>query len=142
MAQTDERELLETRDAILAVDEDERDFGTLIEVTNDLGGFYRHRMVEDPFLWPGLTDLTASVDFTAVAEAGVAAGFELAGYCSQAGFLFGNALHLGLNPRLRTCTILRSGSTIRGHSLDFRAGRARAIRVLDSVSDLALVHRL
>ena len=43
MAQTDERELLETRDAILAVDEDERDLGTLIEVTNDLGGFYRHR---------------------------------------------------------------------------------------------------
>ena len=39
MAQTDERELLETRDAILAVDEDERDLGTLIEVTNDLGGF-------------------------------------------------------------------------------------------------------
>lgn len=57
-----------------------------------LRGFYRHRLVDDPFLWPGLMDLTVSVDFTALAEAGVAAGFELAGYASQAGFLLGNGL--------------------------------------------------
>ncbi len=57
-----------------------------------LRGFYRHRLVDDPFLWPGLTDLTASVDFTALAEAGTGAGFDLAGYATQAGFLLGNNL--------------------------------------------------
>ncbi|MGO1072380.1 class I SAM-dependent methyltransferase [Lysobacter sp. CA199] len=57
-----------------------------------LRAFYRHRMHGDPLLWPGLQDLTASVDFTALAEAGVAAGFDLAGYCSQASFLLGNGL--------------------------------------------------
>ncbi|RPE75942.1 class I SAM-dependent methyltransferase [Vulcaniibacterium tengchongense] len=57
-----------------------------------LRAFYRHRMHEAPLLWPGLQDLTASVDFTALAEAGVAAGFDLAGYCSQASFLLGNGL--------------------------------------------------
>jgi SAM-dependent MidA family methyltransferase len=57
-----------------------------------LRGFHRHRLVDDPFLWPGLTDLTASVDFTALAEAGVGAGFELAGYSSQSAFLLGNRL--------------------------------------------------
>ncbi|KGM54439.1 hypothetical protein N800_03070 [Lysobacter daejeonensis GH1-9] len=57
-----------------------------------LRAFYRHRMHGDPLLWPGLQDLTASVDFTALAEAGVAAGFDLAGYCSQSSFLLGNGL--------------------------------------------------
>nr|WP_282452779.1 SAM-dependent methyltransferase [Lysobacter sp. CAU 1642] len=53
---------------------------------------YRHRAHNEPFHLPGLTDLSAFVDFTAVAEAGVAAGFELAGYCTQASFLLGNGL--------------------------------------------------
>ena len=57
-----------------------------------LRAFYRHRMHGDPLLWPGLQDLTASVDFTALAEAGVGAGFDFAGYCSQASFLLGNGL--------------------------------------------------
>lgn len=57
-----------------------------------LRAFYRHRMHGDPLLWPGLQDLTASVDFTALVEAGVHAGFDLAGYCSQASFLLGNGL--------------------------------------------------
>jgi SAM-dependent MidA family methyltransferase len=53
---------------------------------------YRHRAHDDPFFLPGLQDLTASVDFTALAEAGVNAGFEFAGYCSQASFLLANGL--------------------------------------------------
>lgn len=57
-----------------------------------LRAFYRHRMHHDPLRFPGLQDLTASVDFTALAEAGVAAGFDFAGYCSQASFLLGNGL--------------------------------------------------
>ncbi len=57
-----------------------------------LRAFYRHRMHNEPLLWPGLQDLTASVDFTALAEAGVSAGFDFAGYCSQASFLLGNGL--------------------------------------------------
>ena len=63
----------------------ERDEGTLI-------CHYRHRVHADPFLWPGLQDITASVDFTALAEAGTRIGFELAGYCAQAQFLIGNGL--------------------------------------------------
>lgn len=57
-----------------------------------LRAYYRHRVHADPLLWPGLQDLTASVDFTALAEAGVAAGFDFAGYCSQASFLLGNGM--------------------------------------------------
>lgn len=50
---------------------------------------YRHRASADPLLWPGLADITAHVDFTAVAEAGARAGLEVAGYAPQAAFLVG-----------------------------------------------------
>lgn len=58
--------------------------------------FYRHHVHNDVHRWPGLQDITASVDFTAVAEAGLHAGFDLAGYCSQASFLLGNGLDQAL----------------------------------------------
>ena len=50
--------------------------------------YYRHRAHGDPFLWPGLNDITAFVDFTAVAEAAFDAGLEVQGYATQAQFLF------------------------------------------------------
>ena len=52
----------------------------------------RHHALDDPFYLPGLCDLTAHVDFSAVARAGTAAGLELAGYTSQAGFLLNSGL--------------------------------------------------
>jgi SAM-dependent MidA family methyltransferase len=48
---------------------------------------YRHYAHDDPFLYPGLQDITAHVDFTSMAEAGVAHGLTLAGYATQAQFL-------------------------------------------------------
>ncbi|MDK9716021.1 MAG: SAM-dependent methyltransferase [Sulfuritalea sp.] len=48
---------------------------------------YRHRVHEDAFWFPGLSDITSHVDFTAVAEAGFDAGLEVLGYISQANFL-------------------------------------------------------
>jgi SAM-dependent MidA family methyltransferase len=63
----------------------ERSNGTLI-------CHYRHRAHDDPFLWPGLQDLSAWVDFTAMAEAGTAAGLTLEGYTTQAAFLSANGL--------------------------------------------------
>ena len=77
--------------AILAIDygfprreyyHPERSAGTLM-------AHYRHRATADPFVWPGLADLTAHVDFTAVAEAGERAGLAVAGYAPQAPFLIG-----------------------------------------------------
>lgn len=50
--------------------------------------YYRHQAHGDPFLWPGLNDITAFVDFTAIAEAAHDAGFEVLGYANQATFLF------------------------------------------------------
>jgi len=57
-----------------------------------LMGHYRHRSHADPFLWPGLSDLTTHVDFTAMAEAGERAGLAVAGFATQSAFLVGAGL--------------------------------------------------
>jgi len=48
---------------------------------------YRHHAHGDPFYLPGLQDITAHVDFSALARAGREAGLEPLGYTSQAQFL-------------------------------------------------------
>lgn len=48
---------------------------------------YRHHAHPDPFLHPGLQDITAHVNFTGIAEAAVDAGLEVAGFTSQARLL-------------------------------------------------------
>ena len=61
-------------------------------VTGTLMCHYRHYAHTDPFLYPGLQDITAHVDFTSVAEAGLAAGMQLAGYTTQGQFLIASGL--------------------------------------------------
>ncbi|MBI1891298.1 MAG: class I SAM-dependent methyltransferase [Burkholderiales bacterium] len=48
---------------------------------------YRHHAHDDPFFLPGLQDITAHVDFTAMARAAVESGLDLLDYTSQAAFL-------------------------------------------------------
>jgi SAM-dependent MidA family methyltransferase len=48
---------------------------------------YRHRVHDDPFWFPGLSDITSHVDFTAAAEAAFDSGLEVLGYASQSNFL-------------------------------------------------------
>ena len=48
---------------------------------------YRHHAHGEPFFLPGLQDITAHVDFTAIVEAGFDAGLEFLGYTTQATFL-------------------------------------------------------
>lgn len=63
----------------------QRDCGTLM-------CHYRHRVHGNPLILIGLQDITAYVDFTGIAEAGVESGLELAGFSTQALFLFGCGL--------------------------------------------------
>ncbi len=65
-------------------------------LTGTLMCHYRHHSFDDPFFYPGLTDITAHVDFTAIADAALEAGLEVLGYVSQAHFL----INCGLLQRL------------------------------------------
>lgn len=53
---------------------------------------YRHHVHDDPLVLVGLQDITAHVDFTALAEAATEAGLAVAGYTTQAHFLLGCGL--------------------------------------------------
>ena len=53
---------------------------------------FKHRAHFDPLLQVGVQDITAWVDFTRVTLAGVGAGLELLGFCTQAGFLLGTGI--------------------------------------------------
>ena len=67
----------------------QRNQGTLI-------GHYRHHTIHDPFFHIGLTDLTAHVNFTNIAQAGIDSGLDLIGYTTQSHFL----LNLGITDLL------------------------------------------
>ena len=60
----------------------QRNHGTLI-------CHYRHRAHDDPFLAPGLQDISAWVDFSACARAARQAGLTVAGFTTQGQFLVG-----------------------------------------------------
>ncbi|MDR3478971.1 MAG: SAM-dependent methyltransferase [Gammaproteobacteria bacterium] len=49
--------------------------------------FYQHHHHANPFVLPGLQDITAHVNFTTVAESAMDAGLRVAGYTTQAAFL-------------------------------------------------------
>lgn len=53
---------------------------------------YQHRAHPDPLILPGIQDITAHVDFTAMADAALEAGMDVIGFTTQAHFL----LNLGL----------------------------------------------
>ena len=53
---------------------------------------YRHRMHDDPFYYPGLQDITAHVDFTAIADAALEADLQVTGYTTQAHFLLASGI--------------------------------------------------
>ena len=48
---------------------------------------YRHHAHDDPFYLPGLQDITAHVDFSAIAAAAIDGGLEMLAYMNQARFL-------------------------------------------------------
>ena len=50
-------------------------------------GYYRHRSMDAPLWYPGLQDLTAFVDFTAIAEAAIENNLDVDGFTSQGNFL-------------------------------------------------------
>lgn len=74
---------------------------------------YRQRAHDDPFLYPGLQDITAWVDFTRVAEAADAAGLDVLGFTSQAALLLGLGIEAELAAAPDERTRIRRASEAR-----------------------------
>jgi len=65
---------------------------------------YRQLAHDDPFVYPGLQDITAWVDFSAVRDAALAAGFCVDVYQSQASFVIASDAPRRLENRMRDIT--------------------------------------
>jgi SAM-dependent MidA family methyltransferase len=107
----------------------------------DMGTFrchYRHRAHEDALLWPGLQDLTAWVDFSALARAGAAAGLDVAGYTTQAHFLIAAGLEAELAglERLAGRERLALSAAVKTLTLPGEMGEAFRFMVLKRGCDL------
>jgi len=75
---------------------------------------YRHRYHGDPFFMPGLQDITAHVDFSAMARAAESAGAEVIGFTTQAYFLISCGLAVLVsegNPNM-TLSRLKASSAV------------------------------
>jgi SAM-dependent MidA family methyltransferase len=84
---------------------------------------YQHYAHSDPFINLGLQDITAHVDFTSMAHAGVNNGLALSGFCSQAQFLM-------------NCGILELMSQVSPHDMARYAPLAAAAQKLLSPAEM------
>ncbi|MDF2940076.1 MAG: hypothetical protein K0R66_718 [Gammaproteobacteria bacterium] len=96
--------------------------------------YYRHHAHSDPFLYPGLQDITTHVDFSLLAEAGLESGFELSGYINQAMFL----INCGLESRLNQQDISEQAK-IKQLVSPHHMGESFKVMALSRNIDLALI---
>jgi SAM-dependent MidA family methyltransferase len=91
---------------------------------------YRHRFHGDPFFLPGLQDITAHVDFTAMAQAAEDAGADVHGYTTQAYFLISSGLTDFLSAIEPELTVERMKATSAAHRLVSPAEMGELFKVL------------
>ncbi len=90
---------------------------------------YRQRAHDDPLILVGLQDISAHVDFSAIAEAGTQAGLALLGYTSQAAFLLATGLAEDID-------------TPDPATLPEQAERAREINLLTSPAEMGELYKV
>ena len=98
--------------------------------TGTLRCHYRHRVHGDPFFLPGLQDITAHVDFTAMARAAESAGAEVMGFTTQAYFLISCGLAVLVSAGDPTMTLSRLKGTSQIHRLINPAEMGELFKVL------------
>ncbi|MGC9456143.1 MAG: class I SAM-dependent methyltransferase [Halothiobacillaceae bacterium] len=65
---------------------------------------YRHLAHDDPFVYPGLQDITSWVDFSAVAQAARSSSFSVDVYTSQAAFVMATDAPARLEQAMQACS--------------------------------------
>ena len=101
---------------------------------------YQHRAHSNPFFYPGLQDITAHVDFTAVAESGFDSGFKVNGFTTQANFLMGSGLlEMAAGMDAPITEQLKIAQQIKTLTLPDEMGESFKVMALTKNLDLSLV---
>lgn len=102
--------------------------------------YYQHHKHSDPFILPGLQDITAHVDFTAVVDSALAAGFSFRGYTTQASFLMAcGLLQLCDTEKLSEVEAFRQNQIIKTLTLPSQMGEAIKVMALSKEIDFPLI---
>jgi SAM-dependent MidA family methyltransferase len=108
--------------------------------TGTLMCYYQHHYHSDPFKLIGLQDITAHVDFTAVAENALAANLQVAGYTTQAAFLLASGiLELAQQNTLSPADEYEQNQAIKLLTLPSQLGEAIKVISLSKNFDLPLL---
>ena len=128
------RTIAQTLEAGLAIFIDygfpEREYYHPQRATGTLRCHYRHRVHDDPFFMPGLQDITAHVDFSAMARAAESGGAEVLGFTTQAYFLISCGLAVLVSAGDPTMTLSRLKGTSAIHRLINPAEMGELFKVL------------
>ncbi len=95
----------------------------LFRPSGTLMGYYRHQATSDPYARVGLQDLTAHVDFSALAQGGREVGLEVEGFTDQTSFLIGLGIVAEMEP-VAQAAFMEGGPEERGEQRRFRAMKA------------------
>src|SRR6185437_4024138 len=99
---------------------------------------FKQRVHDDPYINIGVQDITAWVDFTRVAEAAVASGLDVAGFCTQAEFLLGTGVEQLVAEATDTVQHVRLAGEARRLLLPGEMGEAFKVMALTRQCDVAL----
>lgn len=101
---------------------------------------YQQRAHSNPFFYPGLQDITAHVDFTAVAEDAYDSGFKVAGFTTQAHFLMATGLlEMSADPNSQVTDQLKVAQQIKTLTLPDEMGENFKVIGLTKNFDESLV---
>lgn len=117
-----------------------KEFYQPARVMGTLRCHYQHLAHSNPFFYPGLQDITAHVDFTAVAEAGFDVGFKVAGFTTQAHFLMSSGLlEMSADPDIDITESLRIAQQIKTLTLPDEMGETFKAIALTKGIDQSLI---
>ena len=101
---------------------------------------YQHRAHNNPFFYPGIQDITAHVDFTAVAEDAFDSGFKIAGFTTQAHFLMASGLlEMSVNPETDITEQIKIAQQIKTLTLPDEMGETFKVIALTKNFDQSLL---
>jgi SAM-dependent MidA family methyltransferase len=106
--------------------------------TGTLRCHFKQRVHDDPYINIGVQDITAWVDFTRVAEAALACGLDVAGFCTQAAFLLATGVEQLLTEATDDVQHARLAGEARRLLLPGEMGEAFKVMALTRQCDVAL----
>ncbi|WP_319380929.1 SAM-dependent methyltransferase [Thiomicrorhabdus sp.] len=131
-----------TQGALLLVDYGytRQEYYQAARVMGTLRCHYQHRAHQNPFFYPGLQDITAHVDFTAIAEAAYNNGFRVAGFTTQAHFLMASGLlEMSVDPDMELSEQIRTAQQIKTLTLPDEMGETFKVIALTKGIEKSLI---